>query len=90
MRTKTFEIGQHTNKLAFFRHNNCLHNLREFDRLKKPPKIVVLLCDPTLRAYSDYREVHYVTGFRPVSKIGILKKRFYEGRSKSNAIFFIT
>ena len=51
------EYANSTNQVAIVENNECFHNIKEFDRLKKPSKIILLLCDPTLRAYSDYKHI---------------------------------
>lgn len=50
-------MAEETGKVLIVENNECFHNIKHFDRMKKPEKIILLLCDPTLRAYSDYKHI---------------------------------
>ena len=62
------ESAKRTNKTAIVKNNICFQNVTALDTIKKPSKIILLLCDPTLRAFSEYKFVFEWLNFKPVSE----------------------
>ena len=62
------KVANKTNKTAILTSNPCLYNLKTINRLKKSPKIILLLCDPVLRSFSDYKRVFLEQNYKPVSE----------------------